>query len=77
MGQQRLRLVNREAEEQGDANSNSPAVSPKRASRGRPRKARKSDTGNAETMPVGDSAPAAKVKEECLRLFQAVKEMEK
>ncbi|KAJ1940447.1 hypothetical protein FBU59_003808, partial [Linderina macrospora] len=78
MGQQRLRLVNKAAEEHGDANSSNPAASPKRSSRGRPKKARKPDAGNSETPPADDSTGAAgKVKEECLRLFKAVKEMEK
>ncbi|KAJ2776018.1 hypothetical protein GGI18_004434, partial [Coemansia linderi] len=79
MGQPRLRLVNKAAAEAGE--DAPPPVTPTRSRGGnnvespsssRPRRARKSDVGIEEVPET-----VSPVKEGCLRLYQAVKEMSK
>ncbi|KAJ1892337.1 hypothetical protein LPJ66_006402, partial [Kickxella alabastrina] len=83
MGQPRLRLVNKETENHDDV---TPPVSPHDlpstpVTASRPKRARKSeahpDVTPAENVLTEAGIAAARIKEECLRLYQAIKEMEK
>ncbi|KAJ2721750.1 hypothetical protein GGI07_003743 [Coemansia sp. Benny D115] len=88
MGQPRLRLVNKETEDLDDV---TPSASPQNQSdvntaAARPKRARKSDAntaapGSADSTPAPGAteadSTAAQTKSECLRLYQAIKEMEK
>ncbi|KAJ2157521.1 hypothetical protein GGF46_004450 [Coemansia sp. RSA 552] len=65
MGNPRIRLVNRELEQRDSDAQTTPS---------RTKRPRRSVVGGAES---GDDAGSAQVKEECLRLYTAVKEMEK
>ncbi|KAJ1882877.1 hypothetical protein H4R99_002287 [Coemansia sp. RSA 1722] len=83
MGQPRLRLVNKEPEDHDDV---TPPVSPRNipstpATTSRPKRVRKSEIHADATQPSGAGAEVgsayAQMKEKCLQLYQAIKELEK